>query len=116
MLLSYKFKNLEYEYECLIIEIKRLNKILYYLDPLFPGLKITVIIETDYSRFATGTPLKVVVTDENSWIPMFRPIQRCLHSIYSRRLGEAERRLEDFRKKSIEHTLPDLTKEFIKTL
>ena len=118
MLLSYKFNELEKEHEGLLLKTKRIRKILESLDPLSSNLRITVTIESDsYSAgFGRNDPLKFMVTDKNSWIPMFQPIQRCLHGIYARRLGEAERRLEEFRIKSIDHSLPDLIKEFERTI
>ena len=119
MLLSYQFNELEKEHEGLLLEAKRIRKILESLDPLRSNLKIKVTIESDHrDPFGSSArrDLIFVVADKNSWIPMFQPIQRCLYGIYTRRLGEVERRLEEFRRKSIDHSLPDLIKEFKRTI
>ena len=114
MTLHYKLKELEEERDSRAQEIWEMEEVLRSLDTLNTDLKITVSIESYYHN--GRKPLRFVVTDKTSWIPMFLPIQRCLKSIYTRRLSEAEQRLGEFRKETISKTLPGLVGKFIRSI
>ena len=116
MSLEYEFKALDIEHNNKLENIRKMRRILRSLDPGNSNLKITIKIESDSSWYGPRETLNFVVTDKNSWLPMFRPIQKCLNSIYVVRLSEAEQSLEDFRKKAVKEAIPDFVNTFIKTL